>query len=103
MSDSRGPDALAERLVRLGFSQYEARTYLGLLRHGELTGYALANQTGVPQPKIYETLRRLLDRGAVAQTTQHPARYVAVSSETLLGALEQEVVLQPVAVVRRSD
>ncbi|MBV9546044.1 MAG: hypothetical protein JOY61_16860, partial [Chloroflexi bacterium] len=90
MSDPRGASALANRLVRLGFSQYEARTYLGLLTHGELTGYALANQTGVPQPKIYETLRRLLDRGAVVRTTARPARYVAVSSDTLLASLEED-------------
>jgi HTH-type transcriptional regulator, sugar sensing transcriptional regulator len=90
MRDSREGSALADRLVRLGFSQYEARTYLGLLTHGELTGYALANQTGVPQPKIYETLRRLLDRGAVVRTTARPARYVAVSSDTLLAALEDD-------------
>ena len=81
---------LADQLVRLGFSHYEARAYLGLLRHGEHTGYALANLTGVPQPKIYETLRRLLDRGAVVQTSARPARYVGVASETLLASLEQE-------------
>jgi HTH-type transcriptional regulator, sugar sensing transcriptional regulator len=83
-------EALVDRLVRLGFSHYEGRAYVGLLTRGEQTGYALANATGVPQPKIYETLRRLLERGAVIQTSERPARYVAVSSETLLGTLEQE-------------
>jgi HTH-type transcriptional regulator, sugar sensing transcriptional regulator len=81
---------LAERLVRLGFSQYEARAYLGLLSSGEQTGYALANLTRVPQPKIYETLRRLLERGAVVQTSARPARYQGIPSETLLAGLEQE-------------
>jgi HTH-type transcriptional regulator, sugar sensing transcriptional regulator len=83
-------EALVERLVRLGFSQYEGRAYVGLLVRGEQTGYALANATGVPQPKIYETLRRLLDRGAIVQSTERPARYVAVAPETLLSALEHD-------------
>src|SRR5919205_436701 len=83
-------EALVERLVRLGFSQYEGRAYVGLLVGGEQTGYALANATGVPQPKIYETLRRLLDRGAILQSTQRPARYVAVAPETLLSAFEHD-------------
>jgi HTH-type transcriptional regulator, sugar sensing transcriptional regulator len=83
-------EALVERLVRLGFSQYEGRAYVGLLVRGEQTGYALANATGVPQPKIYETLRRLLDRGAIVQSTERPARYVAVAPETLLSAFEHD-------------
>src|ERR671928_940246 len=83
-------DGLVDRLVRLGFSQYEGRAYVGLLLHGEQTGYALANATGVPQPKIYETLRRLLDRGAIVQSNQRPARYVAVAPETLLSAFEHD-------------
>lgn len=83
-------EALVERLVRLGFSQYEGRAYVGLLVGGEQTGYALANTTGVPQPKIYETLRRLLDRGAIVQSTERPARYVAVAPETLLSAFEHD-------------
>jgi sugar-specific transcriptional regulator TrmB len=85
-----GAEPLVERLVRLGFSQYEARAYVGLLVHGEQTGYGLANLTGVPQPKIYETLHRLAERSAVVQTNPRPARYVAIDAETLLGGLERE-------------
>ncbi len=88
MADTR--DVLAERLTRLGFSQYEARAYVGLLLRGEQTGYALANSTGVPQPKIYETLRRLVERGAIFQTSDRPSRYAAVPSATLMDALERD-------------
>ncbi len=88
MADAR--ESLAERLARLGFSHYEARAYVGLLVHGEQTGYALANATGVPQPKIYETLRRLVDRGAILQTSDRPARYVAEPGDALLVSLEQD-------------
>jgi len=81
---------IAQRLTRLGFSQYEARTYVGLLMSGGATGYALANDTGVPQPKVYETLRRLVDRGAARLTGEQPARYAAVPPAELLKALEHE-------------
>ena len=60
---AEGAEPLVERLIRLSFSQYEARAYVGLLVHGEQTGYRLAKLTGVPQPKIYETLHRLVDTG----------------------------------------
>ena len=82
--------SIAERLTQLGFSQYEARTYVGLLIAGGATGYSIANETGVPQPKVYETLRRLVDRGAAVQTGERPARYAAVAPARLLAALEKE-------------
>jgi sugar-specific transcriptional regulator TrmB len=82
--------SIAERLTQLGFSQYEARTYVGLLMSDGATGYSVANETGVPQPKVYETLRRLVDRGAAILTGERPARYAAVSPTVLLSALEKE-------------
>ncbi len=83
-------EAIANRLTELGFSQYEARTYLGLLTAELATGYSVANATGVPQPKVYETLRRLVERGAAVRTGDNPGRYSAVAPDTLLHGLEQD-------------
>jgi sugar-specific transcriptional regulator TrmB len=82
--------SVVDRLVTLGFSVYESRTYVGLLALGTATGYSVSNETGVPQPKVYETLRRLAERGAVVQTSEHPARYSAVPAETLLCRLDED-------------
>jgi HTH-type transcriptional regulator, sugar sensing transcriptional regulator len=85
------PDMIAERLVQLGFSHYEARTYVGLLvSDAAATGYGVSNDTGVPQPKVYETLRRLVERGAAVQVAERPARYAATPPSVLLGSLERE-------------
>jgi sugar-specific transcriptional regulator TrmB len=78
----------AQRLIDLGFSQYEAQAYVGLLGREPLTGYALSNATGIPQPKVYETLRRLTAKGVVAAMDGEPARFVAVPAEQLLSDLE---------------
>jgi sugar-specific transcriptional regulator TrmB len=77
-----------QRLMELGFSQYEAQAYVGLLGREPLTGYALSNVTGIPQPKVYETLRRLAAKGVVAATEGEPARFVAVPADQLLASLE---------------
>ncbi|MGH7611628.1 MAG: TrmB family transcriptional regulator [Candidatus Dormibacteria bacterium] len=90
MLTDRSPGSVAEELVRLGFSTYEARTYVGLLLGEGSTGYRISNQTGVPQPKVYETLRRLVERGAAAQTQSRPARYAAVPPADLLARLERD-------------
>ncbi|MEV6756685.1 helix-turn-helix domain-containing protein [Streptomyces sp. NPDC051214] len=84
------PDETAARLVELGFSQYDARAYVGLLGQEPLTGYALSNVTGIPQPKVYETLRRLTARGAVVKVGDSPARFAAVAADQLLGHLETD-------------
>ncbi|MFE5028217.1 TrmB family transcriptional regulator [Streptomyces sp. NPDC056656] len=75
-------------LVELGFSQYEARTYAGLIGREPMTGYAVAKETSVPQPKVYETLVRLVERGAVVQISSSPAKFIAVSPTRVLNELE---------------
>ena len=74
--------------MELGFTQYEARAYIGMLGQEPMTGYALANVTGIPQPKVYETLRRLTRMGAVVQIEGEPSRYVPVPPAQLLTQLE---------------
>jgi HTH-type transcriptional regulator, sugar sensing transcriptional regulator len=88
--DSIQHAASAERLLALGFSQYEAQAYAGLLGREPMTGYALANLTGVPQPKVYETLRRLARKGAAIQVSDDPALFVALPPDQLLTRLEAE-------------
>lgn len=83
-------DRIAARLTELGFSQYEARTYVGLLLAEQATGYTIGNQAGVPQPKVYEILPRLVDRGAAVRLSERPGRYAAVPPAALLDRLERE-------------
>src|SRR5919198_6032618 len=80
-----------EQLSGLGFSQDEARAYVGLLGAEPMTGYALANSTRIPQPKVYETLRRLEDKHAVVRVGDDPARYVAVPAERLVANLSEQL------------
>jgi HTH-type transcriptional regulator, sugar sensing transcriptional regulator len=86
-----GVAGAVEQLTGLGFSQYEARAYVGLLGAEAMTGYALANHTRIPQPKVYETLRRLEDKEAVVRVGDDPARYVAVPAERLVANLSERL------------
>ena len=86
-----GPDADAVgRLIGIGFSQYEAQAYLGLLGREPMTGYALANITGIPQPKVYETLRRLSRKGVAVPVQGDTARFVAIPTSQLISQLDQD-------------
>ncbi len=58
-------DEVIERLQHLGMSGYEAKTYLALVGAGEpLNGYEVAKRSGVPRSTVYETLAKLVARGA---------------------------------------
>jgi sugar-specific transcriptional regulator TrmB len=85
-----GPPETVQQLVELGFSHYEARAYLGLLGQDPMTGYALANVTRIPQPKVYETLRRLVHKRVAVQVGDDPARFVAVPPAHLLENLSND-------------
>jgi sugar-specific transcriptional regulator TrmB len=53
-------EPVVARLQALGFSNYEARVYLGLLRHGPQNGNEVSKSAGLPSSKVYSTLERLV-------------------------------------------
>lgn len=87
---SSAREELQSALVELGFSAYEAKCYVGLLGTKGLTGYGVSKATSVPQPKVYETLRRLVRRGAARQISDEPAVFVGTTPAQLLALLERE-------------
>jgi sugar-specific transcriptional regulator TrmB len=71
-------------------SGYEAKAYLALVGSaGPLNGYVVAKRSGVPRSAIYETLGKLVARGAAfeAPTEGEVTVYVALPVYTLLRRL----------------
>lgn len=60
-------DSLAG-LGDLGFTEYEGKIYLALLKESPANGYQLSKRTGVPRSMVYEALGRLHTRGAVLKS-----------------------------------
>ncbi len=84
-------DVLSD-LQELGFSDYEARAYVGLLENGPLTGYQLARVSGVPRPNVYPALDRLQARGAVqAIQVKDGVHYAAMPARELLERLSSSL------------
>jgi sugar-specific transcriptional regulator TrmB len=52
-------------LSQLGFSDYEARAYIALLKEHPLTAYEIAKSSGIPTSKIYEVIRKLENRRTI--------------------------------------
>lgn len=64
---------LLTKLMQIGFTEYEAKVYLALLRDNPATGYQISKKSGVPRSMVYEALGRLHTRGAVLETVEERA------------------------------
>jgi sugar-specific transcriptional regulator TrmB len=84
---------IVQRLGELGMSTYEAKAYLALVTAGRpLNGYEVAKTSGVPRSTVYETLGKLVNRGAAfeAKTAQDSTSYLALPPKALLGRISRE-------------
>lgn len=83
--------SIQDDLIKAGFTEYEARVYLALLRAHPATGYQLSKNSGVPRSMVYEALGRLHARGAVLRTDMARATlYQPVPPAQLLDRYEAE-------------
>lgn len=82
-------DILAD-LRRLGFTDYEGRIYVQLLRQSPATAYEVSKSTGVPRPNTYNALETLTQRGAVLPVSESPSRFVAAPAKELLESIARQ-------------
>lgn len=80
---------LSIRLKHLGFTEYEAKVYLALLKQSPLTGYAISRTSGVPRSKVYEVLSSLVDRGDVMISYGEPIQYAPKTPDELIESRRQ--------------
>ena len=73
---------------RFNLGEYEIDAYLAVLEHGELTASDIADRTDIPQPRVYDTVRSLSDRGLVELRESRPMKIVAVDPEDAFGDLK---------------
>jgi sugar-specific transcriptional regulator TrmB len=53
-----------------GFTEYEVKVYTTLLEQNPLNGNMIALKSGVPGPKVYETLRKMKEKGVIYEVTE---------------------------------
>lgn len=85
---------MVELLKEIGMSGYEAKAYVALVRAGQpLNGYEVAKSSGVPRSTVYETLGKLVARGAAFEVNapEHGTAYLALPAETLIGRLRRDL------------
>ncbi|WP_436343668.1 HTH-type sugar sensing transcriptional regulator TrmB [Natronorubrum sp. FCH18a] len=76
------PDELRSTVEQVGdrfnLGEYEIDAYLTVLEQGQLTASEIADRTDIPQPRVYDTVRSLSDRGLVELRESRPMKVVAI-------------------------
>jgi sugar-specific transcriptional regulator TrmB len=83
-------DNILNKMMKLGFTNYEARTYLGLLKLSPATGYEISQVAHVPRSVIYSVLKRLEAQGIVISIHDKPRRYIPLAAEEMLKWMESD-------------
>jgi Cd2+/Zn2+-exporting ATPase len=79
---------ILSNLSAIGFTEYEAKVYLALLKDYPATGYQISKQAGIPRSMVYEALGRLDVRGAVLKAEAPKATlYRPLPPDVLLNRL----------------
>ncbi|OLT38637.1 transcriptional regulator TrmB [Actinomadura sp. CNU-125] len=82
-----------EHLRRLGMPGYEAKAYVALVAAGRpVNGYEVAKRSGVPRSTVYETLGKLVARGAAYEVrgSSDATEYLPLPPEALLDRMRRE-------------
>ena len=83
-------DQTQKSLEKVGLTSYEIKTFVSLLKNGELTASELSEKSGVPYSKIYEILGMLVEKGWIGSDKSRPTRYFAKSPNTALQTMKQK-------------
>lgn len=70
---------ILQKLSEIGFSEYEAKSYLALVQKNPSTAYEIGKESGVPSSKVYEVLNKLKERGVILALDEEegkPKRYI---------------------------
>ena len=81
-------NSLIDLMMQLGFTKYEAKTYLYLLKNNPATRYELSKYSGVPRSAIYSVINKLEQEGLVNAIHAEPKRYIPLPPEQLIKLLE---------------
>lgn len=88
MSSEDLRDTLEHVGEAFNLGEYEIAAYLAVLQHGELTASDIADQTEIPQPRVYDTVRSLGDRGLVELRESRPMKVVAIDPKEAFTGLQ---------------
>jgi sugar-specific transcriptional regulator TrmB len=84
-------DSLERVSERFNFGEYEAKAYLTILEHGQVTASEISDYTDIPQPRVYDTVRSLGDVGLVELQESRPMKVLALDPDEAFDDLQSSL------------
>jgi sugar-specific transcriptional regulator TrmB len=82
--------SLIDSLRNLGLTEYEAKVFVALTRHGNGTATDLHMFSGIPRPAVYGVLKKLAERGLIEVQHSKPMRYKCISPEEAIEKIKKD-------------
>ncbi len=80
------------KLRNLGLTPYEAKAYLVLLKNKVMSSTQISKEAHIPQPRVYDVLKSLEDKGLVIVSEGRPKLYKAEDPQKALKKLVDRIV-----------
>ncbi|MGG0174655.1 TrmB family transcriptional regulator [Gottfriedia acidiceleris] len=82
---------LVQQFKKLGFNEYEAKSYVSLVKQGPVTAYQVSKDSGIPRARIYDVLGNLVEKGIVLkEEINDTARYSPLPVDIFLKKAQSE-------------
>jgi sugar-specific transcriptional regulator TrmB len=88
--DSTQRKQLVDALISYGLNEYEGKAYLALLQYGPAVAGDISRRSGIPRPRVYDTLQRLIDASLVSESGGTPKSYAPLPLEEFLRNMSSE-------------
>ena len=92
MGSVMAQDTIVGDLTSLGLTKNEAKAYHSLVKLGKSSARIIAENSGIPRSKVYETLEALEKRGIITKVSgSNPTEFDPASVEAVIDHLEEKV------------
>lgn len=82
---------IIHQLKKLGFNEYESKSYTTLVQSGTCTAYQVSKLSGIPRARIYDILESLVEKGIVLKEEyEKSALYSPLPVEIFLQKTQSE-------------
>jgi sugar-specific transcriptional regulator TrmB len=80
-----------EVLKEIGFSEYEIKVYTTLLSNQKMGAKEISKETGIPQTKIYQVIKKLANKGFLAILPGHPTKFEVVPPKNAFSSVIEKL------------
>ncbi|MEM0448341.1 MAG: helix-turn-helix domain-containing protein [Methanomassiliicoccales archaeon] len=80
-----------DSLIKLGFSEYEAKAYVAIVSVTEGGISEISQKSGIPRSRVYDIMERLASKGFVEVGATKPLRYRAIDPDKVISQIRLDL------------